>query len=93
MKIHCYFLLNIKHGASQLYWGRPPNTAMSPPGEGGGMGRDKGLRPQGGGGLQLPSARNCDLDISGFGDVIGHATIRFVMPFPIGGLLEPSLYL
>ena len=22
MKMHCYFLLNIKHGASQLYWGR-----------------------------------------------------------------------
>ena len=26
MKMHCYFFLNIKHGASQLYWGRPPNT-------------------------------------------------------------------
>jgi len=32
MKIHCYFLLNIKHGASQLYLGRPPNTTMMPPG-------------------------------------------------------------
>ena len=21
MKVHCYFLLNIKHGASQFYWG------------------------------------------------------------------------
>jgi len=46
MKIHCYFLLNIKHGASQLYWGRPPNTTMRPR-EGGvvvGMG---GLRGKG----------------------------------------------
>ena len=32
MKIHCYFLLNINHGASQLYWGRPPNTTMRPRG-------------------------------------------------------------
>jgi len=32
MKISCYFLLNIKHRASQVYWGRPPNTTMRPPG-------------------------------------------------------------
>ena len=30
MKMHCYFLLNIKHGASQFYWGRPPNTTTRP---------------------------------------------------------------
>jgi len=26
--MHCYFLLYIKHGASQLYRGRPPNTTL-----------------------------------------------------------------
>jgi len=43
MKIHCYFLLIIKHGGSQLYWGRPPNTTMRPPG-GGGIGVGDGGR-------------------------------------------------
>ena len=25
MKMHCYFLLNVKHGALQLYWGGASN--------------------------------------------------------------------
>jgi len=58
MKIYCYFLLNIKHGASQLYWGHPPNTTMRLQGgeSGGRDGRRAGasLRPSGG--LQLSSA-------------------------------------
>jgi len=48
MKMHCYFLLNTKHGASQLYWGRPPNTTMRPPGEGplwGARGASNSLAP------------------------------------------------
>ena len=58
MKIHCYSLLNIKHGASQLYWGRPPNTTMRPTGEGGWSwwrGR-QGPLFEASGGLQLSSA-------------------------------------
>ena len=63
MKMHCYFLLNIKHGASQFYWGRPPNTTEAPEGGGGGaclgasLGpRERGLSEAPGGGLQLSSA-------------------------------------
>ena len=55
MKMHCYFLLNIKHGASQFYWGRPPNTTMRPPG-GGWRGLFRGLSEAPGGGVQLSSA-------------------------------------
>jgi len=61
MKIRCYFLLNIKHGASQLYWGCPPNTTMRPPGGETGGGYGRGVEPLwgpggGAGGLQLSSA-------------------------------------
>ena len=45
MKMHCYFLLNIKHGASHFCGGRPPNTTLRPQGDG---------PPSGG--LQLSSA-------------------------------------
>ena len=34
MKIVCYFLLNIKHGASQLYWGARQIQLRAPPVEG-----------------------------------------------------------
>jgi len=63
MKMHCYFLLNIKHRASQFYLGRPPNTTMRPRiGEGGGASLGASLGPGGlaslrpPGGLQLSSA-------------------------------------
>jgi len=67
MKMRCYFFLNIKHGASKFYWGRPPNINYEAQ-EGGGMegpllgpggGASLGPRrrpPPGGGGLQLSSA-------------------------------------
>ena len=34
MKMHCYFLLNIKHGASQLYLGRGSKYNCEAPGRG-----------------------------------------------------------
>ena len=52
MKMHNYFLLNIKHGASQLYLGpkyNAPNTTVRP------LGRDRG--GVGGGGGLLSGAR------------------------------------
>jgi len=63
MKIHGYFLLNIKHGASQLYWGRPPNTTMRPPGRGcvggeGGRGLSEARRRRGGDSLRNTGASN-----------------------------------
>jgi len=30
MKMHSYFLLNIKHGASQFYWGPPGSNSLAP---------------------------------------------------------------
>jgi len=30
MKMHCYFLLNVKHGASQLYWGEGGSNYLAP---------------------------------------------------------------
>jgi len=39
MKMHCYFVLNIKHGASQFYWEHPPNATTRPRREGDGAWR------------------------------------------------------
>jgi len=58
MKMHCYFLLNIKYGASQLYLGRKynceaPGRALCEAARGGGGAAE---RLPGVGGLQLSSA-------------------------------------
>ena len=45
MKIHCYFLLNIKHGASQLYWGTRQNNYEAP---------GRGVRGEGAGASEAP---------------------------------------
>jgi len=71
MKMHNYFILNIKQGASQLYFG--PKYNCEAPGDGPRRGRRGGVGPGGGasercpGGLQLSSAgtvHDCSLIVN-----------------------------